>query len=169
MSGWLAIEREPGTFSFSSRRLSRNEQVCHGRKSVKRFERGPTHWILRYVKTHLYLLFLQLSCLHLQWDLVCEKNFGSETTQVALVFGVLVGAMSMTQLSDKFGRKRTFLFNACAGTLVAFVTAWVNDYYVFTALRFLVGVFQQVCVLSIIVFNMPTWHARHQLSLTPHT
>ena len=91
--------------------------------------------------------------------MVCDKNFGSETTQVALVFGVLIGAMSMTPVSDKFGRKRTFLFNACAGTLVAFVTAWVNDYYVFTALRFLVGVFQQVGASSI-VFNVRTWQDR---------
>ena len=27
---------------------TRNEQVCHGRKSVKRFEPGPTDYILRY-------------------------------------------------------------------------------------------------------------------------
>jgi len=76
--------------------------------------------------------------------LVCDKGYGSETTQMALVFGVLVGAMSMTAVSDKFGRKRTFLFNACAGSLVLFVTAWVNDYYMFIVLRFILGIFQQV-------------------------
>ena len=74
---------------------------------------------------------------------------------MALVFGVLVGAMSMTAVSDKFGRKRTFLFNACAGSLVVFVTAWVNDYYVFIVLRFVLGIFQQVrTVYDFVFFNI---------------
>ena len=67
---------------------------------------------------------------------------------MALVFGVLVGAMSMTPISDSFGRKRTFLFNTYASSLALFVTAWVNNYYLFTAMRFLLGVFQQASQIS---------------------
>ncbi|KAI0240553.1 Organic cation transporter protein [Lamellibrachia satsuma] len=78
-----------------------------------------------------------------QWDLVCDKNFWTDTTQTVLVFGVLVGAMIMTPIADKFGRKRTFLMNACASSVVVFVTALINNYYVFTALRFLLGIFLQ--------------------------
>ena len=50
----------------------------------------------------------------------------------------------MTPIADKFGRKRTFLMNACASSVVVFVTALINNYYVFTSLRFLLGIFLQV-------------------------
>jgi len=57
-------------------------------------------------------------------------------------------------IADKFGRKRTFLISACAGNLVLFVTAWVNNYYVFIALRLLVGVFLQVGGLIAPLFDV---------------
>ncbi|KAI0240554.1 Organic cation transporter protein [Lamellibrachia satsuma] len=97
-----------------------------------------------------------------EWNLVCDKNYGSDTTQLALVFGVLIGAMSMTAVSDKFGRKRTFLFNLCAGSFVTFVTAWVNNYYLFTALRFLVGVFQQGAMLCGFVLGCELFSAKQR-------
>ena len=75
---------------------------------------------------------------------MCGMGYGSETTQMALVLGVFVGAMSMSTLSDKFGRKRAFMSSACAGSFLLFVTAWTNDFYLFIVLRFVVGVFQQV-------------------------
>ncbi|KAI0223124.1 Solute carrier family 22 member 3 [Lamellibrachia satsuma] len=83
-----------------------------------------------------------------QWDLVCDKNFLTEMTQMVLVVGLLIGIMTMTPVADKFGRKWTFLFNACACSLVAFVTALVNNYYLFTALRFLLGIFAEGTLLS---------------------
>lgn len=45
-----------------------------------------------------------------QWDLVCDRNYFSDTSQAVLAFGVLVGAMLFTTLSDNFGRKPIFLF-----------------------------------------------------------
>ena len=76
---------------------------------------------------------------------MCDMGYGSETTQMALIIGVFLGAMGMSPISDKFGRKRTFLLSACAGSFSLFVTAWVKDFYLFILLRFLVGIFQQVC------------------------
>ena len=92
---------------------------------------------------YYYAFTIQLLCW--QWDLVCDKGYGSETTQMALVLGVFVGAMGMSPISDKFGRKRTFLLSACAGSFFLFVTAWATDFYLFIVLRFLVGIFLQVC------------------------
>ena len=87
---------------------------------------------------------------------MCDMGYGSETTQMALVLGVFVGAMGMSPISDKFGRKRAFLLSACAGSFLLFVTAWTNDFYLFIVLRFLVGFFQQVCPIII----MCTWFQR---------
>ncbi|KAK2159966.1 hypothetical protein NP493_1680g00013 [Ridgeia piscesae] len=76
-----------------------------------------------------------------QWDLVCDKNYWTETTQTMLVIGVLIGAVTMTNVADRFGRKRTFLMNSCAGSFIVFLTAMVDNYYLFAALRLLLGVF----------------------------
>lgn len=79
----------------------------------------------------------------IQWDLVCDKNYWTETTQTVLSFGVLIGAMTMTTVADKFGRKRTLLICACVGSFVVFLTALARNYYLFTVLRFLLGIFLQ--------------------------
>ncbi|KAK2173889.1 hypothetical protein NP493_846g00002 [Ridgeia piscesae] len=97
-----------------------------------------------------------------QWDLVCSDNYGSESTQMFLVIGVIVGSLTVMPIADKFGRKRTFLISACAGNLVLFVTAWVNNYYVFIALRLLVGVFLQGTMMPAYVLSCELFPARQR-------
>ena len=79
-----------------------------------------------------------------QWDLVCDKGYLSETTQSILVFGVLVGAFLMTNASDRFGRKPVFIVNAVLVCLSLLLSAWANSLLVFNVLRFFTGMFQQV-------------------------
>ena len=89
-------------------------------------------------------MFIIMLCNLCQWDLVCDKNYWTETTQTMLVIGVLIGAVTMTGVADRFGRKRTFLMNSCASSFVVLLTAMVDNYYLFAALRLLLGVFMQV-------------------------
>ncbi|KAK2173896.1 hypothetical protein NP493_846g01005 [Ridgeia piscesae] len=83
------------------------------------------------------------------WTIPCPHGWEYEhdsftiTEQTMLVIGVLTGAVTMTRVADKFGRKWTFLANACIGSFVVFLTALVDNYYLFTALRFLLGIFLQ--------------------------
>ncbi|KAI0240556.1 hypothetical protein LSAT2_008685 [Lamellibrachia satsuma] len=84
------------------------------------------------------------------------------TEQTVLVFGILIGAMTVTPVADKFGRKRTFLMNACASSIVVFVTALVNNYYAFTALRFLLGIFLQGTEMSGYVLACELFPAKYR-------
>ena len=75
---------------------------------------------------------------------MCDQSYLVETTQTVMVIGVMVGAMTFSALSDRFGRKPVFLFSEWAMVVVGIITAFVNNYYLFAAMRFLAGALQQV-------------------------
>jgi len=79
-----------------------------------------------------------------QWDLVCDRNVLPEASQMVFNFGVMFGAILFGFLSDKFGRKRTFVTSLVVQAVVGSVTALSPNFYVFTALRFIVGALEQV-------------------------
>jgi len=83
-----------------------------------------------------------------QWDLVCDRGFLKETAQMVMVFGVMLGAMFFSALSDKLGRKPVFLFSQYAMVVIGTITAFVDNYYLFTALRFIAGALQQGIILT---------------------
>jgi len=58
--------------------------------------------------------------------------------------GVMAGALLFGFLSDKFGRKRTFIAALVSQALIGCGTAAAPNFYAFTALRFVVGALEQV-------------------------
>jgi len=82
-----------------------------------------------------------------EWDLVCDRSVMVETSQTILVLGVLVGAMVMAILSDMYGRKKVCFASILANGALGFITAWVNNYYLFAVCRFFTGMLQQGIVL----------------------
>ena len=85
------------------------------------------------------------TCFSFQWNLVCEYNILSETTQTVLVVGVMVGALGFSALADAIGRKTYLpLLSVGYGPVVGITCAFVDNYYVFAAARFLTGALQQV-------------------------
>ena len=79
-----------------------------------------------------------------QWDTVCDNAFKVSTSQTILVAGVLVGACSVSFLSDFLGRKRVLLWSVVGINVLGFCVAWVKHYWLFCLLRFFIGVTQQV-------------------------
>jgi len=59
-------------------------------------------------------------------------------------FGVMFGAILFGFLSDKFGRKKAFVSALVLQAVIGSVTAASPNFYVFTALRFIVGALEQV-------------------------
>lgn len=83
-----------------------------------------------------------------EWDLVCDRAYLIETSQTVMVIGVLIGAIVFTTLADHFGRKPVFLFSQCGMVIIGVMTAFVNSYYMFTALRMFAGALQQGIILT---------------------
>jgi len=59
-------------------------------------------------------------------------------------FGVMFGAILFGFLSDRYGRKKSFVAALVIQAVVGCATAFSPDFYLFTALRFIVGALEQV-------------------------
>jgi len=87
-----------------------------------------------------------------EWDAVCKNAHLTSTSQTVLIVGVLIGAILMSSLADKFGRKTVFLSSVLGISLFGFANAWVTNYTLFCICRFFIGVFQQGVILCGFVY-----------------
>ncbi|KAJ8711997.1 hypothetical protein PYW08_008951 [Mythimna loreyi] len=75
-----------------------------------------------------------------EWDLICERRWLASFNQMMLQVGILVGSTIFGFLSDRFGRKHTFLVSIVSLIVFGLGIPFSPNYLVFTILRFLVGV-----------------------------
>ncbi|XP_059053045.1 organic cation transporter protein-like [Achroia grisella] len=74
-----------------------------------------------------------------EWDLVCERNWLASFTQTILQLGILIGSIVFGFLSDRYGRKNTFLASIIILIAFSFGVPYSPNYTIFTVLRFFVG------------------------------
>ena len=82
----------------------------------------------------------------LQWDLVCDRNLLVDTSQFAFNFGVMVGAIVFTILSDRIGRKPVILGCQYIMIGISLVIVFSPNYITFVVLRFVQGAFREVLI-----------------------
>ncbi|XP_047537696.1 organic cation transporter protein-like [Vanessa atalanta] len=75
-----------------------------------------------------------------EWDLVCDRAWLASFTQMVLQFGILIGSILFGFLSDRYGRKNTFLVSVVALVAFGFGIPFSPNYITFTVLRFLMGI-----------------------------
>ncbi|XP_013396312.1 organic cation transporter protein [Lingula anatina] len=75
-----------------------------------------------------------------EWQLVCGTDFVSDTITSLQMAGVLFGSLIFGQLSDWFGRKKTFYTAIMMVSLFGFIQSFSVNWYMFAALRFFNGV-----------------------------
>ncbi|XP_014669441.1 PREDICTED: organic cation transporter protein-like [Priapulus caudatus] len=74
------------------------------------------------------------------WDLVCGKSWlASAAGQSLYMLGFLIGCIVFGEISDKKGRKKTFLFTILMQATVSTASAFSPNYPVYAVLRFLTG------------------------------
>ncbi|CAB3233014.1 unnamed protein product [Arctia plantaginis] len=74
-----------------------------------------------------------------EWDLICERRWLASFTQMMLQLGVLVGSVIFGFLSDRYGRKNTFLVAILTVILFGLGIPFSPNYIVFTTLRTFLG------------------------------
>ncbi|XP_065676352.1 solute carrier family 22 member 15-like isoform X2 [Hydra vulgaris] len=77
-----------------------------------------------------------------EWNLVCEKKTQSFLLNSALFIGWAAGTIVLGILSDRFGRKRILFPCWIVVVLSSFACAFVNNFWIFFALRLLMGLLQ---------------------------
>ncbi|XP_062292958.1 organic cation transporter protein [Scomber scombrus] len=74
-----------------------------------------------------------------EWDLVCENANLNNLGSSIYMFGLLVGAVVFGSLADKYGRRIIILISLTIQTVFGVGTAFAPNFYIYIALRFMVG------------------------------
>ncbi|KAK3774183.1 hypothetical protein RRG08_056389 [Elysia crispata] len=93
-----------------------------------------------------------------QFDLVCDREIYTSHVNMMTMAGLMIGSVTSGGLSDRFGRKKAFLFLTWVHFVAAFAAAFVPSVFVFLALRMVltsscVGFFASACVMSMEVVS----------------
>lgn len=83
-----------------------------------------------------------------EWDLVCDDNFMVDLSSTIYMVGNTVGALCLTPLSDKFGRKWVILSFLWIQGAIGIATAFSSNYIMFTVLRFFIGLLNMPIALT---------------------
>ncbi|XP_032516729.2 organic cation transporter protein-like isoform X2 [Danaus plexippus] len=97
-----------------------------------------------------------------QWDLVCDRNWLKNLTQTIFMLGILVGNMIFGHLSDRFGRRLPFLIAVFLQLVAGVTTAYSVNWYMFTALRFLLAVATGGTMVTSFVLTMELIGAKYR-------
>lgn len=75
-----------------------------------------------------------------EWNLACRHRYKCELSQSIFVAGYMFGVLIFGILSDKYGRRKPWLFAYIVGGVLALMSAFVGTYEEYIALRFAMGV-----------------------------
>lgn len=97
-----------------------------------------------------------------QWDLICEREWLKNLTQTVFMLGILVGNMVFGYLSDRYGRRFPFLGAVFLQLISGVSTAYSINWYMFTALRFLLAVATGGTMVTSFVLTMELIGAKYR-------
>ena len=73
----------------------------------------------------------------MDWNLVCQDRGWRAFAQSVFMFGVMIGSYLFGDLSDRFGRKVTFLSSVLIQAIFGIAAGLAPDYWSFILLRYL--------------------------------
>ncbi|KAL4716177.1 hypothetical protein ACJJTC_013954 [Scirpophaga incertulas] len=97
-----------------------------------------------------------------QWNLVCDRAWLKNLTQTFFMLGILVGNMVFGHLSDRYGRRMPFLAAVFLQLISGVTTAYSVNWYMFTALRFLLAVATGGTMVTSFVLTMELIGAKYR-------
>ncbi|XP_033740111.1 organic cation transporter protein-like [Pecten maximus] len=126
-----------GTLLYEDNRFScrRNVEVFNASGSYENMADSCTSWV--YDKS----VFLE--SIVTENDLVCDSGLVPTYIQMVIYVGSFCGSLIQGVLADGIGRKKTISISLIFLLGSGLGAAWSTDYYMFTAFRFLQGMFSR--------------------------
>ncbi|VDI60528.1 MFS transporter, OCT family, solute carrier family 22 (organic cation transporter), member 4/5 [Mytilus galloprovincialis] len=75
-----------------------------------------------------------------EWDLVCDRDWITQTITTIQMGGLLFGGLVAGQIADMFGRKPTYFLSMLMLFVFNLVAAFSTSWKMFAVLRFLIGI-----------------------------
>ncbi|XP_063362844.1 organic cation transporter protein-like [Cydia amplana] len=91
------------------------------------------------------------------WDLVCDRQWMVNFTQVVLMCGFLLGSIIFGKMADKYGRKTPLMISIVIQTLMSYAASFMPSYWMFLVCRFIlalasggIGIISFVLVIEVV-------------------
>uniref|UniRef100_A0A3B5L757 Si:dkey-119m7.4 n=1 Tax=Xiphophorus couchianus TaxID=32473 RepID=A0A3B5L757_9TELE len=88
-----------------------------------------------------------------EWNLVCSNSSLNNLGSSVYMFGLLVGAVLFGYLADKYGRRIIILIGLAIQVTFGVAAAFAPNFYVYTALRFMVGTSISAVIMNAFVLG----------------
>ncbi|CAG9763142.1 unnamed protein product [Ceutorhynchus assimilis] len=75
----------------------------------------------------------------IEWNLTCDKAYLIAIGNSLFMFGVMFGSISFGELSDRWGRKKTFFLSLVTQVVFGVLAAFAPEFWSFTIARAVVG------------------------------
>ncbi|KAL8620712.1 hypothetical protein ACOMHN_067275 [Nucella lapillus] len=87
-----------------------------------------------------------------EWGLVCDKAPLAQLSQTVVMAGMFAGATLLSNLADRFGRKRAHVGCHVALLAMSLAMAFMPSFVTFMASKFFIGVFQQGYMIPLVIY-----------------
>ncbi|PVD18674.1 hypothetical protein C0Q70_21224 [Pomacea canaliculata] len=101
-----------------------------------------------------------------EWNLVCDRNFLVELSITIFMIGSTIGAMTISPLADRFGRKKVMMACLLSQLVFGCALAFVNSYILFAVLRFVIGMLNNGIGLTSYVLMTETFPTCHRTTMS---
>ncbi|GAA6218560.1 organic cation transporter protein-like [Lates japonicus] len=88
-----------------------------------------------------------------EWDLVCDSANLTNVGSSIYMFGLLIGAVVFGSLADRYGRRIIILISLAIQTVFGVGAAFAPNFYIYTALRFMVGTSVSGVIMNVFVLG----------------
>lgn len=75
----------------------------------------------------------------IEWKLTCEKAYLIATGNSLFMFGVMLGSIGFGELSDRWGRKKTFFLSLVIQVVFGIIASFAPEFWTFSIARAIVG------------------------------
>ncbi|PZC71520.1 hypothetical protein B5X24_HaOG213193 [Helicoverpa armigera] len=89
-----------------------------------------------------------------EFGLICDRAWMANFTQTMCMFGVLIGSIVFGFVADRFGRRPALLIACMLQLVTTVVEAFCYNYWLFTTVRFFIGVSTAGTILSSFILIM---------------